>query len=78
MEFKTKNFIYELDFGGCIGFGFWSLPFSVGFIPIPIVRSLNGGWSLIFRCLCFQFSIEMWKWSDEVTDVGDSITHLWE
>ena len=76
MNFKGKDYTYELEFGGCVDLGFWSLPFSICYVQMSTIVCLKGGWSIVIRCLCFQFSIEMWKWGKEIVDVGNSIEDL--
>lgn len=76
MLIKGKNYDYELDFETSLDWGFWALPVSICFIEMPHVGSIVGGGSFLLRILCFQFSWEVWKWSHEVTDVGNSIEEL--
>ena len=78
MIFKRKNFDYELEFEASIDFGFWALPCSICFIHMPKVGSLDGGFCILLRIFCFQFSWEIWKWAHEVTDVNDSIEELFD
>ena len=70
---RNKNYIYEWGFDFSLDQGFWALPFSICYIPMPAVRSLVGGGAIILRCLCFSLGIELWKWDEEVTDINDSV-----
>ncbi len=78
MLFRGKDQDFEIDFGANIDLGYWALPVSICSISTPIVGCLDGGWALILRVLCFQFSWEIWKWKHGVTDVNDSIKNIFE
>ena len=78
MLFKGKDRDLEIDFEANIDLSFWALPVSICLTSIPKVSCLNGGWALILRILCFQFSLELWKWKHEITDTGSSIKNLFE
>lgn len=69
MMFKHKEFQYELECGAGIDLGFWALPLSICWIRIHKLCCLDGGFHLLFRFLCVQFSIECWKWSGGAVDV---------
>ncbi len=76
MLIKGKDRDTAIAFEADIDLDFWSLPASICRIKMPVVGGLDGGLALILRVLCFQFSWEIWKWSHEVTDVGNSIEDL--
>jgi len=76
MIFKGEHNDYEVSFEVGIDFGFWALPASICFIHLPYVGCLDSGFHTLLRVLCFQFSMEIWRWSHEVTDVGNSIEEL--
>ncbi len=77
MLIKGKNFDVEITFEANLDLGFWSIPLSIGVINIRLgSHQLDRGRILILRVFCFQFSWEIWKWSHEVTDIGNSIEEL--
>lgn len=76
MLFKGKDQDIETEFEASVDLGYWALPVSICFIPTPIVGCLDGGWALILRVLCFQFSWVIWKWSHETTDTETSFEDL--
>ncbi len=76
MIIKRKNRDLEIIFEANPDLGFWSIPLSIGVINITFGNLLDKGCILILRILCFQFSWEIWKWSHEVTDIGNSIEDL--
>ncbi len=73
MIFKTKKYEHDLGCSFNADFHFWGLPFSIFLITTPPVGCLAGGWHIIFRFLCFSFSVGDQWWSEIITDVGDSI-----
>ena len=57
----------NFEFGG--DWRYWSLPFSICYIPTPALgNTLAGGGVVCLRFLCLQLAIEWWNWTDEVTD----------
>ena len=67
----------SIDYEFNLDWRFWSLPFSICYVPTPALGdTLEGGGAVCLRFLCFQLAIEWWNWTDEVTDVGDSIEEL--
>jgi len=77
MIFKRKNYDYEIEFGGCVDFSFWALPFSICWIRINCC-SLKYEFNLLLRFFCFQISLTTWKWNKKVTDVENSIEELFD
>lgn len=69
MTFKRKNYDYEIEFGGCIDFSFWALPFSICWIRIDDIGCLDYEFNLLFRFLCLQVSSSVWKWDKKITDI---------
>ena len=78
MLFKGKNLDYEIEFEASIDLSFWALPVSICLTSIPGINCLSGGWALILRVLCFQFSLELWKWNHETVDVETSIEGIFD
>jgi hypothetical protein len=78
MLIKGKNSSQdtEINFEAGIDLGFWALPVSICWISKPKLYCLSGGFDILFRILCFQFSWGIWKWDHEVIDVGNSIEEL--
>ncbi len=77
MLFKGKNLDYEIEFEACVDLSFWALPVSVCLIGLPGISCLSGGWAFILRILCFQISLEVWKWrKHKVVDINDSIEEI--
>lgn len=76
MVFKGKEHDYEFSFEINVDFGFWALPCSICFIYLPYVGTVDSGFHTMFRIFCVQFSLEIWRWSHEVTDVGNSIEDI--
>ena len=77
MLIKGKDRDIEITFEASVDLGFWALPASICFIGMQIG---DGGrvFHTLIRILCFQFSWEIWKWdwTEEVTDVENSIEEL--
>jgi len=66
-----------IDYDFSIDLRFWSLPFSICYIPTPAIgKTLLGGGAVCIRILCFQLAVEWWNWTDEVTDINDSVKEL--
>ena len=68
MLIKRKNYDYEIEFGGCVDSSFWALPFSICWVRMDNIRSLKYEFVLLVRFLCFQVSLDVWKWDKEWTD----------
>lgn len=66
---------YAYEFS--IDWRFWSLPLSICHVPTPAIgNTLAGGGVVCFRFLCLQLAIEWWNWTDEVTDINNSVEEI--
>ena len=77
MVFKRKNYDIEINFDANVDLSFWALPVSICFLRMQIG---SGGrvFHTLIRILCFQLSWEIWRWNwtDEVTDIDNSVEDL--
>ena len=74
---KNRQDRDKIDYEFNIDLRFWSLPFSICYVPTPAIgKTLEGGGVVCFRVLCFQLVVEWWNWADEVTDINDSIEEI--